>query len=114
MTPIPPGGEQRDERLACCAEWCDESEGRTVDAAGLVIEHGNVCPDGLMPAMTRAEFVGYCESAAKQAIQAYRFCLEEEGDSHESASDQALLEVEDTTVCFAGIGSCGRKWCDHG
>lgn len=95
------------DALACCPEWCDDEEKGPGD------EHGSVCPERLMEPMTKAEFVGYLESAARNAVQSYRIGLDME-ITPDDAAEQAVDEVSEVGMCFAGIGSCGRGWCDHG
>lgn len=85
----------------CVPEWC-ESGGEP---------HNQVCDNAPMEAMTKREFVGSMHAAAEQAIGAYQFLL---GEGFEAdAKEMALAEVEESAICFAGIGSCGRGWCKH-
>ena len=90
--------------LVCCPEWCDQ--------AG---EHSETCPAAPM-AITKAEFVEAQEAAATHAISAYRIMLDELGemnDRQRDALDAAESEAMEAAMCRAGIGSCGRGWCEH-
>lgn len=92
------------EERPCVPEWCETGQE----------PHDDVCDNAPMPSMTKHEFVDYQESAAKHAIDAYRFIAEEYPDwSVEQLTDFALGDVQEASVCFAGIGSCGRGWCQH-
>lgn len=99
---------QDDDGLSCCPEWCDEAEGKTPS------EHGVMCPERPMT-LSKGDFVRACEAAGLHAIDAYLIVhesgsLESMGDAKEMAVD----EVREAAICRAGIGSCGRGWCDHG
>lgn len=65
-----------------------------------------------MAPMSKYEFVQYQKSAARMAIESYRFFVED-AFTKEEAAEYALDEVEEVASCFAGIGSCGRGWCNH-
>lgn len=99
------GGGGEIERLEHCEEWCEQPTGGP---------HDDTCPDAPMPgAYTKADFVFHAEAAAHAAIEAYRICRDDEAMSHEDALELALAENEESAVCFTGIGSCGRGWCQH-
>lgn len=97
-----------DDELDCCPEWCDpeEKEGGR--------EHGEVCPESPFAPQhyTKGQFVGGAQVCAEVAITDYLGYLEE-GWSHEDALRDAIDQARESAVCFAGIGSCGRGWCQH-
>lgn len=88
--------------LACIPEWC-EQDGES---------HDETCPKHPME-QTKGEFVTAARGGAAAAIQAYQFLISD-GFSAEAAAEQAVDESEESAICFAGIGSCGRGWCKHG
>ena len=98
-------GHER-EPLTCCPEWCDPDE----RVAGQ--QHGDFCPESPLT-ITKAGFVTAADGGARAAIEAYLWMVREEGATHEEALEQALAETEEAAVCFVGIGSCGRGWCEH-
>lgn len=88
----------------CYPEWC-EIGGEP---------HDEVCDNAPMPPMTKHEFVEHLDRAARHGIDAYRFLAEHEaGWSFEQMTDMAVDEVTESATCYAGIGSCGRGWCQH-
>lgn len=93
----------------CCPEWCDPDE-RENGA-----EHGPVCPEAPFApeGYTKSLFVAGAQANAHAAITTYLFWIEE-GYSHEDALEAAVDEADEVATCFAGIGSCGRGWCQHG
>lgn len=103
----PPLPTTRYEPDACCPEWCDEDERDGQP-------HGPVCPEGPLNVehYTKRMFVVGVQANAEQAIWSYLFGRAE-GYSHEDALAQAVSEAEEAATCFAGIGSCGRGWCQH-
>lgn len=88
--------------LECCPEWCEQGGD----------PHDATCPEAAFP-LTKAGFVDALESAARHAIESYLWCVRDEGLNNAEALDMALSEVEESAVCYAGIGSCGRGWCNH-
>jgi hypothetical protein len=87
-----------------CEEWCE---------GPLEGPHGDVCPERQMDDYTKGEFVRQAVLSARYAIEAYRSLLSEDGMDDESAREMAEANVEESAVCYAGIGSCGRGWCNH-
>lgn len=88
----------------CVPEWCEEG--------GPV--HDDVCDNAPMHPMTKHEFVGFQRSAAQHAIEAYLLTLELGDLEGDEAVECAVDEVDEAATCYAGIGSCGRGWCNHG
>ena len=64
--------------------------------------------------LTKADFVAACEGWAGAAIDAYRWCVDEEGMTFDEAKRVAVDEANESGACFAGIGSCYRGGCKHG
>lgn len=90
--------------LKCIPEWCSQDPGGA---------HGDVCPESPMPIMTKAEFVGFLESAAEHAIEDYQYFMDNEDFDSSEAFGVARDAVSESAFCYAGIGSCGRGWCNH-
>jgi hypothetical protein len=90
------------EPLTCVPEWCDEA------GAG----HSGTCPEHLLD-ITKSAFVAAAEQGALAAVETYRMLRDEEGMTHEAALEMTQVEAQEGAVCFAGIGSCGRGWCNH-
>jgi hypothetical protein len=103
------------EPRPCAPEWCESG----------TEPHDDECDNAPMPPMTKREFVDYQMAAAKHGIEAYRFLTEDLEDpaditiptvdpfSDEQKVEMSVEEVEESAVCFVGIGSCGRGWCKH-
>lgn len=88
--------------LSCVPEWCESAEPG----------HDDTCPEHPMD-ITKAAFVAAAEQGALAAIETYRRMVDEEGMGHEAALEMVQVETQEGAVCFAGIGSCGRGWCNH-
>ncbi len=87
----------------CFPEWCETG----------TEPHDDVCDNAPMHLMTKHEWIEFVQLGAAQAIDAYRFLIAD-GMEEDEAKDCALAEAEDASACYAGIGSCGRGWCQHG
>ncbi len=87
---------------SCCPEWCELGAD----------PHDDTCPEHKIE-MTKAFFVGAMGNIAETAIDAYRVVIDAQGDPDAGAVDTARGEAEEAAACFAGIGSCGRGWCQH-
>ena len=99
--PDPTTSTPSETAWTCCPEWCE-----------LAAEpHDEECPEHKLD-ITKGFFVGSHGTAAANAIQAYKIWLDK-GCTEEDAIDVARSEAEEAAACFAGIGSCGRGWCQH-
>lgn len=87
----------------CVPEWCEQGGP----------EHDDVCDNGPMEAMTKRDFVDALVAAARHGIFGFLVMRSDEFSEAE-ATEAAVDEVEEAAVCRAGIGSCGRGWCNHG
>jgi hypothetical protein len=96
----------------CTPEWCESG----------TEPHDEVCDNAPMGPMTKREFVEYLTTAAKHGIEAFRLLMTEPDDvpipdgpdfTDEDKVEMAVVEVEESATCYAGIGSCGRGWCKH-
>lgn len=88
--------------LSCVPEWCEKPNDG----------HDPTCPEHPV-VMTKAEFVASHEGGAQAAIETYRELLDGDEISPEEAMELAIGEAHEGSVCFIGIGSCGRGWCKH-
>lgn len=95
-------GPTEPDLLSHCVEWCEQTDGT----------HDDTCPDHPMEPMTKGEWVRQISDAVGAAIDDYVFMLGE-GYGHEDAKDVAVAQADEGSVCYAGIGSCGRGWCQH-
>lgn len=92
-----------DDELTCCEEWCERG--------GRDGGHDDTCPDATMK-ITKGDLVALINNAAAAAIDDYVLGLAEE-ESPADAKEGALDSAEEQSICYVGIGSCGRGWCDH-
>lgn len=88
----------------CTPEWCESGQE----------PHDRVCDNALMPPMTKYEFVEFQRTAANLAIDAYIVLEDDDFEwTPEQVREMAVDNVGESATCYAGIGSCGRGWCDH-
>ncbi|MEM9710583.1 MAG: hypothetical protein AAGA17_00085 [Actinomycetota bacterium] len=90
---------------ACAPEWCEQGGP----------EHDDICDNALMPPMTKHRFVELQRMAAEQALESYTLSVEmDQCDMPDDWHRQgAVADVDEVATCYAGIGSCGRGWCNH-